>query len=177
MKSLRSRMILASVLWTAGLLMLMHMVSLLFVHFFPRMRGAHSVFAIGVAAALMLAGLAALMLAFTQAGAWGPWAVAGMLVLFALLFKAFVWREATGLSFSSGNVPVTVAGADRSAIDITAVPPVARTLSGTVRSAADGTPIAGAFVHACEGGSWSCAYDTSAVDGSDRKSTRLNSSH
>lgn len=56
MKSLRSRMILASVLWTAGLLMLMHMVSLLFVHFFPRMRGAHSVFAIGVAAALMLAG-------------------------------------------------------------------------------------------------------------------------
>lgn len=57
MKSLRSRMILASVLWTAGLLMLMHMVSLLFIHFFPRMRGAHSLFAVVIAAALMVAGL------------------------------------------------------------------------------------------------------------------------
>ncbi len=44
-------------------------------------------------AALMLAGLLALMLAFTQAGAWGAWGVAAMLVLFAILFKAFLWRE------------------------------------------------------------------------------------
>ena len=36
LRSLRSRLILASLLWTGGLLALMHMASLLFIHAFPR---------------------------------------------------------------------------------------------------------------------------------------------
>jgi EmrB/QacA subfamily drug resistance transporter len=44
-------------------------------------------------AALMLAGLTALMLAFTQSGAWGLWGSAAMLAAFAILFRLFIWRE------------------------------------------------------------------------------------
>lgn len=57
MRSLRSRLVVASVLWTAGLLMLMHMLSMLVIHVFPRMRGAHSWFAVLGAFVLMGAGL------------------------------------------------------------------------------------------------------------------------
>jgi signal transduction histidine kinase len=39
MQSLRSKLILASVLWTAGLLLVMHMFSVLVLHWFPRMQG------------------------------------------------------------------------------------------------------------------------------------------
>lgn len=39
LRSLRSRLIVASVLWTAGLLAAMHMASMLFLHVFPSMRG------------------------------------------------------------------------------------------------------------------------------------------
>lgn len=59
MRSLRSRLILASLLWTAGLLMLMHMLSLMFVHAIPALRGFHSLAAVAVALALMAAGLLA----------------------------------------------------------------------------------------------------------------------
>ena len=56
MRSLRSSLILASVLWTGGLLMLMHMISLLIIHAFPVVRGRHSVVAIVAALIFMLAG-------------------------------------------------------------------------------------------------------------------------
>jgi signal transduction histidine kinase len=59
MRSLRSALILASLLWTCGLLMLMHMLSLFFVHFFPMPRGIHSIAFIGVAGGLMAAGFLA----------------------------------------------------------------------------------------------------------------------
>ena len=57
-QSLRSRLILASLLWTSGLLMLMHMTSLLLIHAFPAMRGFHSVAAVAAALLLMFCGLA-----------------------------------------------------------------------------------------------------------------------
>lgn len=58
-RSLRSRLILASVLWTAGLLALMHMLSLLLMRGFPAMlRVPHSA-AVAVGLVLMAAGLAA----------------------------------------------------------------------------------------------------------------------
>jgi signal transduction histidine kinase len=56
MRSLRSRLILASVLWTTGLLMLMHMLSLMLIHVFPIMRGVHSALAIVVSLIIMAAG-------------------------------------------------------------------------------------------------------------------------
>ncbi|MFM7270252.1 MAG: carboxypeptidase regulatory-like domain-containing protein [Actinomycetes bacterium] len=70
------------------------------------------------------------------------------------------------LTISAVAVPVTVAGADQSGIDVSVSASALRTLSGTVRSAAAGTPIAGAFVSACEGGTWNCAVGSSAADGS-----------
>jgi signal transduction histidine kinase len=57
LRSLRSRLILASILWTGGLLMSMHLFSLLVIHIFPVVRGAHSVVAILVAFTFMIAGL------------------------------------------------------------------------------------------------------------------------
>src|SRR5262249_33490755 len=56
-RSLRSRLILASLLWTAGLLMLMHMLSLLIMHVLPRVRGSHATGPIVAALVLMAAGL------------------------------------------------------------------------------------------------------------------------
>ena len=56
MRSLRSKLILASILWTSGLLMLMHMLSMLFLRWFPKLRGAHSAMAVLVAVFIMLAG-------------------------------------------------------------------------------------------------------------------------
>jgi signal transduction histidine kinase len=43
LRSLRSTLILASLLWTAGLLVLMHMVFVLVIHFFPVARGIHNI--------------------------------------------------------------------------------------------------------------------------------------
>ena len=57
MRSLRSKLILASVLWTSGLLFLMHMFSMLVLHVFPILRGAHSAVGIMVALLFMLAGI------------------------------------------------------------------------------------------------------------------------
>lgn len=56
-RSLRSRWILASVLWTAGMLMLMHLFVLVVMHVFPVIRGAHSVIAVLVGVALMAGGI------------------------------------------------------------------------------------------------------------------------
>jgi signal transduction histidine kinase len=55
-RSLRSTLILASLLWTAGLLMFMHMLSLLLIHVFPRFRG-HEVLPLSIAFGLMVAGV------------------------------------------------------------------------------------------------------------------------
>jgi signal transduction histidine kinase len=60
MRSLRSRLTLASILWTGGLLMLMHMLSIAFMHSFP---GTHTVgisFPVFIGVLLMLAGLSGL---------------------------------------------------------------------------------------------------------------------
>lgn len=57
MGSLRGRLVVASFLWTAGLLLVMHMASLFLVFLFPRFRGAHSFLAVFVAFGLMGAGL------------------------------------------------------------------------------------------------------------------------
>jgi signal transduction histidine kinase len=59
MRSLRSRLILASLLWTSGLLFCMHMFSLLLIHVVPAPRGVHSIAAILVALVLMAAGFLA----------------------------------------------------------------------------------------------------------------------
>ncbi len=56
LRSLRSRLILASLLWTGGLLALMHMASLMVIHAFPRFRGIHSVGPIIFGLVLMAAG-------------------------------------------------------------------------------------------------------------------------
>jgi len=56
-RSLRSSSILASILWTGGLLALMHMFVLGVVHVFPSIRGAHSVGVVIAGLALMAAGL------------------------------------------------------------------------------------------------------------------------
>lgn len=54
--TLRSRIVLASVLWTAGLLLLMHVASFLLVHTVPMPRGAATTIPILIGAALMVAG-------------------------------------------------------------------------------------------------------------------------
>jgi signal transduction histidine kinase len=56
MASLRSRLILASILWTSGLLLLMHLLTMLYRHMMPRMRGDHSGIVIPVGIGLMIAG-------------------------------------------------------------------------------------------------------------------------
>src|ERR1700693_2171409 len=58
LRSLRSRWILASVLWTAGMLMLMHMFMMVVMHVFPVIRGTHSAIAILVGGVLMAGGIA-----------------------------------------------------------------------------------------------------------------------
>jgi len=57
LRSLRSTLILASLLWTAGLLMLMHMLSLMLMHVFPAMRTFHKIGAILAGLSVMAAGL------------------------------------------------------------------------------------------------------------------------
>lgn len=54
--SLRSRLILASILWTAGMLLLMHMASILLLRAFPSMRGFRSHGPAGFALLLLAAG-------------------------------------------------------------------------------------------------------------------------
>jgi signal transduction histidine kinase len=57
LRSLRSRLILASVLWTGGLLMLMHIISLTLIHAVPRFRASQSFGPILAGLVLMAAGL------------------------------------------------------------------------------------------------------------------------
>jgi len=57
LRSLRSRLILASLLWTAGLLALMHMLSLMVIHVFPSVRASHALGPILAGLVLMTAGL------------------------------------------------------------------------------------------------------------------------
>jgi len=56
-RSLRSRLILASVLWTSGLLLLMHMLMLMAVHVLPGLRGGPSLLAVPMGLGCMAAGL------------------------------------------------------------------------------------------------------------------------
>jgi signal transduction histidine kinase len=56
LKTLRSRVVVASVLWTAGLLLLMHLASVVLQHRVPMPRGHGSIAAVMVGAALMAAG-------------------------------------------------------------------------------------------------------------------------
>jgi signal transduction histidine kinase len=57
LRSLRSRLILASVLWTAGLLALMHMLSLMVMHIVPVIRKSQAVWPVLGGLILMVAGL------------------------------------------------------------------------------------------------------------------------
>ncbi len=57
LRSLRSRLIVASVLWTAGLLAVMHMLTLMVVHILPGVRTSHPVGPVLAGLALMTAGL------------------------------------------------------------------------------------------------------------------------
>ena len=57
LRSLRSRLILASLLWTAGLLMLMHLASMMLLHIFPMFRGSEAIFPVMAGLAFMAAGL------------------------------------------------------------------------------------------------------------------------
>jgi hypothetical protein len=56
LRSLRSRLILASILWTGGLLLLIHMFSVLVIHAFPGSRTTNPVGPMLVALVLMAAG-------------------------------------------------------------------------------------------------------------------------
>lgn len=60
LRSLRSRLIVASVLWTAGLLALMHMFSMMVMHIVPVVRASHAVGPVLFGLALMTAGVLAL---------------------------------------------------------------------------------------------------------------------
>jgi len=60
LRSLRSRLILASVLWTAGLLMLMHLLSMHLIHTLPSFRNQSAAGPVAIGVALMAAGLIAL---------------------------------------------------------------------------------------------------------------------
>jgi signal transduction histidine kinase len=59
-RSLRSKLILASVLWTAGLLMLMHMFSMMVIHVIPNVGGIRGVGPVAAGVALMALGVVAL---------------------------------------------------------------------------------------------------------------------
>ncbi|HEX5227816.1 MAG TPA: sensor histidine kinase [Bryobacteraceae bacterium] len=57
LRSLRSRLLLASFLWTAGLLLLMHMLVLMLTHVTPRILNFRGMLPVQVAVALMVAGV------------------------------------------------------------------------------------------------------------------------
>jgi signal transduction histidine kinase len=57
LRSLRSRLILASLLWTAGLLALMHMLTLMVIHVIPAVRSSQAMWPILSGLGLMAAGL------------------------------------------------------------------------------------------------------------------------
>lgn len=57
LQSLRSRLILASLLWTGGLLLLMHILSLVLIHWMPRMRGHEAGVPSVIGVTVMLSGL------------------------------------------------------------------------------------------------------------------------
>ena len=57
LRSLRSRLILASLLWTTGLLMLMHMASLVMMHVFPSVRKVNALGPIVAGVVFMVAGI------------------------------------------------------------------------------------------------------------------------
>lgn len=59
LRSLRSRLILASLLWTSGLLMLMHIISLVFIHTLPSFRRTDPHWPIVIGIFIMAAGLLA----------------------------------------------------------------------------------------------------------------------
>ncbi len=63
MRSLRSKLILGSVLWTAGLLLVMHLVSITVMHVVPSIRGWHSAAAVMTGVGLMAAGVLAVLVA------------------------------------------------------------------------------------------------------------------
>jgi signal transduction histidine kinase len=56
MRSLQSKLILATVLWTAGLLMLMHLFTMMALHFVPRLQDRHAAPAWVMAMVLMIGG-------------------------------------------------------------------------------------------------------------------------
>jgi hypothetical protein len=56
-QSLRSRLILASLLWTGGLLMLMHILSMLLIHALPRFRSHEAGIPSAIGIAVMAAAL------------------------------------------------------------------------------------------------------------------------
>ena len=56
-RSLRSRLILASLLWTAGLLMLMHLASMMLLHIFPTFHGSQAIFPVLAGLGFMGAGI------------------------------------------------------------------------------------------------------------------------
>jgi len=60
MASLRSKLIAASILWTAGLLALMHMTSMYLIRGLPKIQGAHLFLAVCGAVAAMVGGMIAL---------------------------------------------------------------------------------------------------------------------
>lgn len=60
MRSLHSKLIVASVMWTAGLLLVMHILSMLAIHFVPRVQGWHGVFAVLTGLVFMAGGVLAL---------------------------------------------------------------------------------------------------------------------
>jgi signal transduction histidine kinase len=66
LSSLRSRLIVGSALWTAGLLALMHMLSLVFLHALPGAVGTRSSWPVLLGLTFMLAGLAVLRRGLSQ---------------------------------------------------------------------------------------------------------------
>lgn len=60
LRSLRSRLVIASVLWTVGLLLMMHMLSLMMMHVAPSVMRFHGTVPVLAGAALVIAGVAGL---------------------------------------------------------------------------------------------------------------------
>jgi len=58
LRSLRSRWILSSILWTAGMLMLMHIFMMVVMQVFPAIRGVHNALAVIIGFTLMAGGVA-----------------------------------------------------------------------------------------------------------------------
>jgi len=57
LRSLRSRLILASLLWTTGLLMLMHLASMMLLHIFPMFHGSQAIFPVLAGLGFMATGI------------------------------------------------------------------------------------------------------------------------